>query len=115
MRKSSYESWQIEEEFGLLHEEEEHFATGCLVREAFRLRVPLPPHGPLDDDPGPFWEVGPRLGAHYLTPRGYNVLREAVRKERKARWEDRSHWVPWVSALTGILGLVVGLAVNLNK
>lgn len=107
--------WSEDHELGELAEEREARITASLLAQAERLKVPLPPR---TDDMGEdteFWERGSRTGARYLTEHGVKRLREEIRTEKKARREERAYWLPFIQALTGLVGVLIALATVLNK
>ena len=86
--------------------------TKELIREAVELRVPLPTHPgyPPADGENEYWAFSQMLGQRYLTPLGVSTLRDTIRREREARRAARDRWIPWISALTGLIGALTGLA-----
>ena len=96
-------------ELVMLQEEEDVLFTCRLLRQANRLRVPIPSRysseGQLADD----WEETQYLGALCLTDRGVSKLREEIRREVRWRHEQRAHWIAWLSAITGVVGAFTGL------
>lgn len=103
-------------ELAMYDEEDDAYITQSLVRQAQRLRVPIPHRFNEDRSETEYWEEGRYVTRAYLTRKGIAVLREEIRKELKARAEARSHWVVWLSAMTGVIGAVTGLvAVWLKK
>lgn len=74
--------------------------TNFWVKEADRLVVPLPER---TDDA--MWYDGYFLRARFLTDRGVDTVRRAVREERKALLEP---WVTYVTVLVGLIGGIIG-------
>jgi hypothetical protein len=96
--------WQVEtEEMG---EELASLRTSRLLRTARRLHVPYPPPWPRDNE---FWQRGHMTGSWYLTTAGINKVRAEIRGEQKARQELRGHWIAWVAAISGLVGMLTGL------
>lgn len=62
-----------------------------------------------DDKKEEYWKEGRCSGTHYLTVNGYHKLRHAIREEQTARREAIMGWIPLVTALVGLLGIVTGL------
>lgn len=96
-------------ELAVYDEEDDAYITQNLVRQAQRLRVPIPHRFNEDRSESEYWEEGRYVTRAYLTRKGIAVLREEIRKELKARGEARSHWIAWLSAMTGVIGAVTGL------
>jgi hypothetical protein len=71
------------------------------VRKANRLHVPIPSHK--DEER---WQE--QAGYYWLTTKGLNEVRAAIRTEKKQRWELVLMWVPLATALTGVLGALIG-------
>jgi len=84
--------------------------TKYLMSRARRLVVPLP-----DWNDDRLWSIEANTGEHVLTAAGINELRAAIRAEKKARREAVQSWLPWVGALTGIIGALTGLFAVLAK
>lgn len=102
-------------ELGMQQEEEDAYASRRLLRKARRLRVPIPPTIGEDGDLTDAWEEGTYFGGFILSDAGYRTVREEVRREEKARHENRAHYVVWITALTGVIGAITGLvAVSLG-
>ena len=109
--KDKARSLQEEHRFEIaMHDEEEDaYFIEKLIRRARKLRVPIPHRYNEDQSESEFWCEGNNTGSWFLTTRGFAALREEIRKELKARHETRSHWVVWLSALTGLIGAITGL------
>jgi hypothetical protein len=75
--------------------------SSYLLREAYRLIVPAP-----DLKEPLMWEMDD-ADRYYLSQRGINKLRGAIRQERKSRGELFLMWMP---GIVGILGALIGLA-----
>ncbi len=93
-----------------IQEELDDIVTADLVRQAQRLRLPVPEYptgsGP-DDDENENWRRGWVYGARLLTNAGIAKLRREIRQERKERREGA---MTWIAALTGLVGALTGLA-----
>jgi hypothetical protein len=96
----------------MLYEDREVMYTNRLLRAARRLRVQTPIRysaaartaGDYTDD----WQQS-YDGEMYLSEQGEAKVRAAIREERLARAEVRTHWITWVTAITGLLGTLTGL------
>lgn len=95
-------------ELHALHAEEEDRFTQRLVRKANGLRVPVPPHFGEDGEFSEYWNRGPYGDTVYLTKEGIAIVRKAIREEEEWRMKKRGHWVPWITALTGLVGTGIG-------
>jgi len=89
----------------LIDERHREMETERLQKKADRFYVPLPL---LSSDN---WERGP-TGTWSLTPEGAEKVRRAIYEERKRRQEI---WVPWIAAAVGVLGVLTGLILALEK
>lgn len=98
-------------------EDSEIAFTENLVREATKLRVPLParPAWSEDGSENEYWKYSGSHGQRYLSPLGVSTLRNSIRQEKEARRNSRNHWLAWIGALTGLVGALTGLAAVLNK
>ena len=111
--KDSHQVQQLQgmhQHFSQLHgEEEDSFETQQLLSKARRMGVPRPPlydkSGAETDD----WYKAFQLDEWCLTTAGMAKLRDAIRAEQKARHEGRTRWFPWISALSGLLGIATAL------
>jgi hypothetical protein len=93
-----------------LHEEDEDaYITKRLLAKARRLRVPITRSHTSDGQESEHWYESNHTGRWYLTNLGIAALRSEMRSEIKARHESRSHWVVWLSAITGVVGAITGL------
>ena len=72
-----------------------------LLATATKLMVPIPD---MKKEGVEFWEQ--RDGCYTLTDQGIAHLKTAIRVERKQRTEV---YMPWVFALTGLIGAMTGL------
>ena len=70
---------------------------------ANRLLIPIPEF----QEDGGAWEESRTSGRYYLTKQALSELRTAIRREQKNRQEV---WLPWLAALTGLVGALTGLA-----
>lgn len=96
-------------EMELQQEQEDSFLTSNLLRQARSLRVPIPYVRSADGSESPLWYEGRQTGGWYLSNSGVRHLRQEIRQEIKERHEARTHYVVWLTALTGIIGAITGL------
>ncbi|GAB3094872.1 hypothetical protein GCM10027159_12280 [Lysobacter terrae] len=99
------ERWELQ----LQGELEDDHLTSSLLRRARRLRVPIPYVHNSDGAESDHWYQGNQTGGWYLTTLGVNSLRREIRQEQKARHENLALLLPWLTAITGIIGTVTGL------
>lgn len=102
-------------ELDLQREEEDAHQTKQLLREAMRLRVPVPPVHPDGGANSGHWYEGSQTGRWYLTVSGIREVRSEIRQEQKSRHEQRAHLVVWISAIAGVIGTITGLVAVLQK
>ena len=95
------------------YEEAETAFTRSLSLKARSIRVPVPPY-PNEREENEWWSYSHSLGEWYLTPKGVDEVRDAIRKEERWRAEKRAQWIAWVSALTGLVGALIGLVAALH-
>ncbi len=96
------------DEDSMYREDIDHLTTTFLTRKARRLMLPIPD---LSDDQ--LWESYQWGGGYRkLTEKGISELRSTIRTEGKER---RDAYLPMITALTGLVGVITGLlAVILN-
>lgn len=92
----------------------DYWHTQYLFRELDRLRLPRPK---FTDET---WTGGPPLGnVEWLTKSAILKVRDEIRKERKERSDIARSWLaavaPLLSALTGLVGALIGLLAYLAK
>lgn len=95
----------------MLEEEIDEVLTRNMIGSARKLRVMVPPYpeGLEHGEEAEHWRRGQYTDRYLLTEKGYAVVRDAIREERKARQELNSHWVTWIAAATGLIGAITGL------
>lgn len=93
-------------ELALLDEEEGTYLTQKLRAKAKRLTVPLPPLRDEKGEESEFWQHGFQTGEWSLTMKGRRVVEDDIRREKKARHEDKLRWFAWVGVLGGIVGFL---------
>jgi hypothetical protein len=89
-----------------LSDQIEAIRTRALVNRAYCYNLPVPSR-----DEEEAWEPD----WHYLHPAHFAKLRTTIREEEKARREQILAWIPLISALTGIGGVIVAILALLNK
>ena len=76
-----------------------------LVSEAERYNVPVPEATPHSRD----WLAPPDALWFRLSDDARINLRAAIRAEKAERWKERGHVLPFISAITGLLGVLVAI------
>lgn len=92
-------------------EDIDYLTTTFLRRKARRLMLPLP-----DSNDNQFWEESHWAGGYRkLTEKGITEVRSTIRKELKERRDAYLAFLPLITALAGLIGMITGLlAVILN-
>jgi len=98
---SIHSGWEVD--WREAYEDHRLALTNSLSSEADKLMVFVP--GYWEDES--LWEHGQIWNKWYLNDKGINVIRSAIRQERKSRYEPR---FLWASLILGIIGTLTGLA-----
>ena len=85
------------------------FPHGASVGKNPRYRVVVPRWTDDDGEETRCWTVGRYSGESFLTSEGLARLRELVRIQERWRLERRDHWVIWIIAPAGLIGMLTGL------
>lgn len=101
----SAERWELQ----LQEEAEDGYLTSRLLSQARRQKVPIPYFRYSDGSESDHWYQGSQTGGWYLTTLGISSLRREIRLEQKARHESLALYLPWLTAIIGIIGTVTGL------
>ena len=96
-------------EFDMVNDDIRLLQTRQLIEEAERFYIPLP------SAEEQWLEPFTRFGKKYLHPVAYTELLAKVRAEKKERWEVFLRIVPLITALTGLLGVAIGVISILKK
>jgi hypothetical protein len=100
----SDESW---ERVVKIKSERDFLLTSYLVKEANALD-PAPPARHEEGN----WKPNEPFGGYALTPKGRLAIRQAIDAEKLRRYEFETKWVklwvPIISALTGLIGVITG-------
>jgi 5-formyltetrahydrofolate cyclo-ligase len=91
---------EYEEEINLL-------ITRNLLRKANKLMIPIPRHS--DEE---MWERCQYDSSYFLTRKGMSELRALIRQEKR---ENMALYLPWITALIGIIGAITGLMAVILK
>lgn len=76
--------------------------TRHLLRRIGWYHLPYPNGDDWAEERQPFYH-------HHLTREAIVRVRREIRAEQKELWERRARWLPLVTALTGLLGTVIGV------
>jgi hypothetical protein len=98
--ESLHGEWRSEREPE--QDEVDRLTTRYWERRATKHRIPVPPYGH-----PPYWEEGYR--GYRLTVEGIDFIENRIYEKRKRRWEFWSQFAPAITALTGLLGVLIGL------
>ena len=107
------DNWRYE--FYMHADAEQSYYSRKLLERARHLRVLVPTYyegnGELADD----YDRSTITGTVHLTLQGENKVRAAIREEEKHRSEKWARRLPYLAALTGVIGAVTGLVAVLEK
>jgi len=100
-----------------LYDEREQRASDRLVRQAHKLRVPVPGNNrrTRESEEGSPWEYSDYTEDWFLTRQGYSDLRKAIWEERGNRRESRLAWLAVIGTLTGLGGVLIALLEAIAK
>jgi hypothetical protein len=93
-------------ELGNCEDEIAQLETEYLTRRAEKYGLPTPPLFITGNLPSEGWYESKMFGGYLLTMAGRADLRSDIRAEKRER---REGWLPYISALTGLLGVVVAI------
>lgn len=100
-------SWQFE--YQMLEEDEATFHSRQLLNRARKLRIPTPPLM-YEDSVSPDYQLSGLDGHRYfLSLIGEQKVRSAIREEERYRSERWTRRIPWLTALSGLIGTISGL------
>lgn len=106
-------NWQFE--YQLLDEDESSFHSRQLLVRAREFRIPRPPvfeGSVLSDD---YQRSGLDGHRYYLSLAGEQKIRAAIREEEKYRSERWARRIPYITAVSGLIGTITGLVALLAK
>lgn len=99
----------------LVKEEISSHITNSLLRESKKLLILMP----FSNDDEEMWDLTETTADRILTGKGVSLLKEAIRKERAEISEDkkqrRDNWLPWIAAVSGLIGITTGLLAVLSS
>ena len=106
-------TWQFE--YQLLEEDEASFHSRQLLRRARELRIPTPSVFEGDVLSTEYQRSGLDGHRYYLSLAGEQKVRSAIREEEKYRSERWARRIPYITALSGLIGTITGLVALLAK
>ncbi|MFI9651618.1 hypothetical protein [Guyparkeria halopsychrophila] len=106
-------SWQFD--YQLLEEDEASFHSRRLLKRAGELRIPSPSVFVGDALSADYQRSGLDGHRYYLSLAGEQKVRSAIREEEKYRAERWARRIPYITALSGLVGTVTGLVALLAK
>lgn len=106
-------SWQFE--YQLLEEDEASFHSKQLLGRARELRIPTPPVFEGDVLSADYQRSGLDGHRYYLSLAGEQKVRSAIREEEKYRSERWARRIPYITALSGLIGTITDLVALLAK
>lgn len=106
-------NWQFE--YQLLEEDEASFHSRQLLGRARQLRVPTPPVFDGTELSADYERSGLDGHRYYLSLAGEQKVRSAIREEEKYRSERWTRRIPYLTALSGLIGTITGLVALLAK
>jgi hypothetical protein len=92
----------------------EAIKTLSLIRQANKLGLDTPWLDPASED----CHYADMTGDVYLTREAFRKLKDAIREEKRKRFEDWSRWIALITALTaliGTIGTLVGLVASIKR
>jgi hypothetical protein len=105
--------WQFEYQF--LEEDEASFHSRQLLGRARQLRIPTPPVFEGTVLSADYQRSGLDGHRYYLSLAGEQKVRSAIREEEKYRSERWARRIPYITALSGLIGTITGLVALLAK
>jgi hypothetical protein len=100
-------NWSFE--YDMLEEDEARFHTRSLLSRARELRIMRPPVYEGDALSADYRPSGLDGRRYYLSIEGEQKLRTAIREEEKYRSERWARRIPYITALSGLIGTATGL------
>ena len=106
-------NWQFE--YQSLEEDEASFHSRQLLGRARELRIPTPSVFEGDVLSADYQRSGLDGHRYYLSLTGEQKVRSAIREEEKYRSERWTRRIPYITALSGLIGTITGLVALLTK
>lgn len=100
----THEYWSLDDQY---QEDISSLVTQALLRKARKLMLPTPELG--DEN---MWKRCQYFNRSILTEKGIAELRGTIRREQK---ETREIYLPWITALAGLVGIITGLVAIILK
>jgi len=105
--------WQFE--YQMLEEDEANFHSRQLLGRARHLRIPTPAVMNGNAISTDYQSSGLDGHRYFLSLEGEKKVRAAIREEEKYRSERWARCIPYIAALSGLIGTITGLVALLAK
>ncbi|TVO50571.1 hypothetical protein [Denitromonas halophila] len=107
------DNWQYEYQF--LEEAETRFHSRQLLGRARQLRLPTPPVFDGSVLSADYQRSKIDGHSYFLSLSGEQKVRSAIREEEKYRSERWARRIPYITALSGLIGTITGLVALISK
>jgi hypothetical protein len=102
-------------DYQFLEEYESRYHSRQLLNRARKLRLPVPATFDGDKLTADYRRSGLDGHRYFLSPVGEQKVRLAIREEEKYRSEVWTKRIPYLTAITGLVGAITGLVALLSK
>jgi len=102
-------------EYQLLEEDEARFHYKQLLSRARKLRISIPSVFDGEKLSADYQRSGLNGRSYFLSLTGEQKLRSAIREEEKYLTERRARLIPYITAVSGLIGTITGLVAVLIK
>lgn len=100
-------------ELTIIEDSIKSYMTESLISEAKKLFLEIPYYSEVDSKNEELWSGVSSIGEYHLTQKGIDILKESIRKERLdislERNERMKRWILPITALSGLIGTIIGL------
>ena len=110
-----WEDGSLQFEYQMLEEDETSFHSRELLRHARRLRIPTPPLMDGETISSDYQPSGLDGHRYFLSLAGEQKVRLAIREEERYRSERWARRIPYLTALSGLIGTITGLIALLSQ
>jgi hypothetical protein len=102
-------------EYQMLEEDEASFHSRQLLGRARELRIPTPSYFDGETLSADYKRSGLDGNRYFLSIAGEQKVRSAIREEEKYRSERWTRRIPYITAVSGLVGTITGLTAILTK